>query len=62
MLALVADGCGFITTLPVKLGSILRGYLYACNPTFPWLFVSAATVLSVVLPVLSLRDPEHAQV
>jgi MFS family permease len=55
-------GMGFLTTLPVMLGSIVGGYLYSYNPTFPWLLVSAATVLSILLSVLFLRDPEHAQV
>lgn len=55
-------GMGFLTTLPVMLGSIVGGYLYSYNPTFPWLFVSAATALSILLSVLFLRDPEHAQV
>jgi MFS family permease len=55
-------GMGFLTTLPVILGSILGGYLYITNPTLPWLFVSAATVLSLLLSVLFLRDPEQAQV
>jgi MFS family permease len=55
-------GMGFLTTLPVILGSIVGGYLYSYNPTFPWLFAAAATALSVLLSVLFLRDPEHAQV
>ena len=55
-------GMGFLTTLPVMLGSIAGGYLYRYNPIYPWLFVSAATVLSIALAVLFLRDPEHAQV
>jgi MFS family permease len=55
-------GMGFLTTLPVILGSILGGFLYSSNPVLPWLFVSAATALSLLLAVLFLRDPEQAQV
>ena len=55
-------GMGLLTTLPVMLGSILGGYLYSSNPIFPWLFVSAATALSVLFSVLFLRDPEQAQI
>jgi hypothetical protein len=55
-------GMGFLTTLPVILGSIVGGYLYNSNPTLPWLFVSAATALSILFAVLFLRDPEHAQI
>jgi MFS family permease len=55
-------GMGFLTTLPVMLGSVAGGYLYSANPTFPWIFVTVATAVSVLLTVLFLRDPEHAQV
>ena len=55
-------GMGFLTTLPVMLGSIVGGYLYSANPTLPWIFVTAATGVSVFVTVLFLRDPEHAQV
>jgi MFS family permease len=55
-------GMGFLTTLPVMLGSVAGGYLYDVNPTFPWVFVTGATAVSVLLTLLFLRDPEHAQV
>jgi len=55
-------GMGFLSTLPVMLGSIAGGYLYSYNPILPWLFVSAATAASIGLAVLFLRDPERAQV
>jgi hypothetical protein len=40
----------------------LGGYLYSANPTFPWIFVTIATVISVLISALFLRDPKHAQV
>jgi MFS family permease len=55
-------GTGFLTTLPMMVGSIAGGYLYRYNAILPWLFVSAATVVSLVLAALFLRDPERAQV
>jgi MFS family permease len=55
-------GMGFLTTLPVMIGSVAGRYLYSASPTFPWIFVSAATAMSVLLTVLFLRDPEQAQV
>ncbi len=53
---------GFLTTLPMMIGSVAGRYLYSASPTFPWIFVSAATAMSVLLTVLFLRDPEQAQV
>jgi MFS family permease len=53
-------GTGFLTTLPMMLGSIAGGYLYRYNPVLPWIFVSIATLISIVLAALFMRDPEHA--
>ncbi|UCD72889.1 MAG: MFS transporter [Candidatus Bathyarchaeota archaeon] len=55
-------GAGFITTIPVMIGSMAGGYLYAFNPTYPWYFVSIATVISVVLSVFFIHDPEEAEI
>jgi MFS family permease len=55
-------GTGFLTTLPMMAGSIAGGYLYRYNTILPWVFVSAATAVSIVLAALFMRDPEHAQV
>jgi DHA1 family multidrug resistance protein-like MFS transporter len=55
-------GTGFLTTLPMIVGSIAGGYLYRYNPVLPWIFVFGVTVVSIVLATLFLRDPEHAHV
>jgi hypothetical protein len=45
----------------MMLGSIAGGYLYRYNTALPWVFVSGATLVSFVLAVLFMRDPERAQ-
>ena len=55
-------GMGFLTALPVMIGSVAGRRQYSASRTLPWIFVSAATALSVLLTVLFLRDPEQAQV
>jgi MFS family permease len=55
-------GLGFVTTVPLMIASLLGGYLYTLNAAYPWFFVSIATVISVVLLALFIRDPEEAQI
>ncbi|MCW3991866.1 MAG: MFS transporter [Candidatus Bathyarchaeota archaeon] len=54
-------GMGFIITIPVMIASIAGGYLYAYNPEYPWLFVTAVTVTSIILSALFIRDPKEAE-
>jgi len=54
-------GMGFIITIPVMIASIAGGYLYAYNPKYPWLFVTAVTVTSIILSALFIRDPKEAE-
>jgi MFS family permease len=55
-------GMGFLITLPVTLGAIAGGYLYAHNPAFPWFFALGATTISVLLSALFLCDPKQAEI
>jgi len=55
-------GMGYLITIPVMLGSLAGGYLYADNPALPWFFILGATALSVLLSVLFLRDPQEAEI
>ena len=55
-------GMGFLITIPLMLSSLLGGYLYGQNPIYPWIFVLATSVLSVMLTILFIRDPHTAEV
>jgi DHA1 family multidrug resistance protein-like MFS transporter len=54
-------GVGFLTTVPIMLASLAGGYLYGWSPTYPWIFVLAATLISLLLSVFFIRDPQEAQ-
>ena len=54
-------GMGFMTTVPVMIGCLAGGYLYAYHPALPWGFVLVATALSILLALLLIRDPKHAE-
>jgi MFS family permease len=55
-------GVGFMITIPLMLASLLGGYLYDYDPISPWIFVTVATVISVTLSALFIRDPQKAEV
>jgi len=54
-------GMGYVFTIPVMLASILGGVLYSMNPSYPWIFILAATIIQVVSIALFIRDPEKAE-
>jgi MFS family permease len=53
---------GFVITIPLMLASLAGGILYAANPAYPWVFVFFTTLLSLLLTVLFIRDPQKAEV
>lgn len=55
-------GTGFLITLPLMIASLSGGYLYAQQPTYPWLFVLITSILSTILTVLFIRDPKQAEI
>jgi MFS family permease len=53
---------GFVITIPLMVASLAGGILYAANPVYPWVFVLCTTLLSLLLTVLFIRDPQRAEV
>jgi MFS family permease len=51
-------GMGYFITIPVIIASIAGGVLYTANPTYPWVFVFAATLTSVIVSAAFVRDPK----
>ena len=55
-------GLGFLVTIPLMIASFSAGYLYTYSPACPWFFVFIATLISVVLSLLFVRDPQQAEI
>jgi len=55
-------GLGFVVTVPLVIASFASGYIYDLNPTYPWLFAAIAVLVSLVVSLIFIRDPEEAQV
>lgn len=54
-------GVGFLTTLPLIIGSACGGILYAISPSIPFLFVLGAMVVAFALAVGFLHEPKNAE-
>lgn len=54
-------GVGFLTTLPLIIGSACGGILYAISPSIPFLFVLGALVVAFALAVGFLHEPKNAE-
>ena len=53
---------GYLFIPLVMLASLAGGYLYTFNPTYPWYFSLVMTLLSILLTVLYIRDPQRAEI
>jgi MFS family permease len=54
-------GVGFLITVPLMIGSLVGGYIYAYNRFLPWILSGVALGISTLLAVLFIRDPELAE-
>jgi MFS family permease len=50
-------GMGYLFTIPVIIGSLLGGILYAMNPAFPWYCLLFTIIIQVLALVFFINDP-----
>jgi MFS family permease len=50
-------GMGYLFTIPVIIGSLLGGILYAMNPAFPWHCLLFTIIIQVLALVFFINDP-----
>lgn len=53
-------GMGFLITVPVMLGSLAGGYIYAFNTNLTWIFAAGATTVSMFLALFLITDAPQA--
>ena len=52
---------GYLIIPPLMVASYGGGLLYTLNPAAPWFFSTAAGLVALVLLVIFIRDPKHAE-
>jgi len=55
-------GMGYAFVFPVMFGSLIGGYVYGVNPTYPWLLQLVLTIGSLILSLAFIHDPEKAEI
>jgi len=55
-------GVGYLTTIPLMVASLAGGYLYSWKPTSPWAFAFFGLLISLILVLRYVRDPQKAEV
>jgi MFS family permease len=53
---------GYVVTIPLILASMIGGLLYMVSPVLPWVFVFFTTLISILLIVFFISDPQEAEV
>jgi MFS family permease len=53
---------GYLMIPPVIVASLAGGYLYALDPALPWLFSLLIALLSLILTLLFIKDPQQAEI
>jgi MFS family permease len=54
-------GMGFLITIPVMLGSVAGGYIYAYSPKLTWLTAAGAAGISLLIAFFFINDAIQAQ-
>ena len=52
---------GFLLFIPLSIGSVLSGYIFTINPTYPWLILAAFMALAAVITILFIHEPAKAE-
>jgi len=52
---------GLLLTIPVILASIISGYVYSFNLTYPWFFLSSSLILCMILTLTLVKEPERPE-
>jgi len=54
-------GGGFLLFPPAAIGAYVGGWVYDLNPNYPWIITSIALVVSFIMILLFVKEPEEAQ-
>jgi MFS family permease len=52
---------GYLIIPPLMIASLAGGFLYTFNPVYPWVLSVVTGLVSIILTVLYIRDPQQAE-
>ncbi len=55
-------GGGYVITVPVLIGNIVGGVLYAINPTLPWIEQAGMLFVCLLISIFFLKEPKQQEI
>ncbi len=52
---------GFLLFIPMTIGNLIGGYIYAYNPQLPWLIQVVTLTIALVMTFFIVKEPEKAE-
>ena len=52
---------GFLLFIPLSLGALVAGYIFAYNSRLPWLLLSGFLTLAMIITILFVKEPSKAE-
>jgi MFS family permease len=52
---------GFLLFIPLSLGALVAGYIFAYNSTLPWLLLSGSLAVAMTITFLFVKEPPKAE-
>ncbi len=52
---------GFLLFIPLSLGALVAGYIFAYNAALPWILLSGFLAVAMVITILFVREPPKAE-
>ncbi len=52
---------GFLLFIPVTVGSLLGGHVYATNPQYPWFILALSLILCFILSIQFIHEPKKTE-
>ena len=52
---------GFLLFIPLSLGALVAGYIFAYNTMLPWLLLSGFLAIAMVITILFVKEPPKAE-
>jgi MFS family permease len=53
---------GFVPAIFSMLGSLIGGFIYAFNSTYPWLLLSITLFISLIITIFFVKEPEKVEI
>jgi len=54
-------GAGYVLAVPILFGSMIGGFVYSVNPSYPWMIQAISLLVAFIIGIRYLKEPEVAE-